>query len=78
MHSIEKMTLSRDGSKLLENCIKMIGEVQNKKLQEILNTVVNLPPIRQDNDQKVYFSDVATNKFGNYIIQRAFEKSNAQ
>ena len=28
-------------------------------------------------DSKVYFNDIATNKFGNYVIQRIFQKSTA-
>jgi hypothetical protein len=67
------MTISQDGSKLLENCIKMIGVFSNPKLYLILNRVVNLPTQRTQNDQRIYFSDVATNRFGNYVIQRAFE-----
>ena len=72
------MTISQDGSKLLENCIKMIGVFSNPKLYLILNRVVNLPTQRTQNDQRIYFSDVATNRFGNYVIQRAFEQSNVK
>jgi hypothetical protein len=44
------MGMDRDGSKLLENCVKMIGEPQTKgkqqleKLQyEILDKIINIP-----------------------------------
>jgi len=56
----------------------MIGVVQNTKLNQILERVINLPATRSQNDGKVYFQDVVTNNFGNYIIQRAFDKSNAR
>jgi hypothetical protein len=37
------MTVSRDGSKLLENCIKMLSSFKNKKIKKILEKIVNLP-----------------------------------
>jgi hypothetical protein len=41
-----------------------------------MDAVVNLPPLRTVEYGFVFFSDALTNKFGNYVIQRAFEKSN--
>lgn len=94
----KSMGIDRDGSKLLENCIKMIGEPQTQgkekleKLQlEILEKVVTIPvnsttqPVVPDNSfviehvidtQEVYFNDLLTNKFGNYVVQTLYQKSN--
>ena len=87
------MSVDRDGSKLLENTIKMIGEERTagKKAleaiqQDILDKIVNIPmqsnieamKSSQDGDQvdpsNVHFNNLLTNKFGNYIVQTAFQK----
>ena len=71
------MILQRDGSKLLENCISQLNpQFQEEKILQIMDAVVNLPPLRTVESGFVFFSDALTNKFGNYVIQRAFEKSN--
>ena len=91
--NVQEMSVDRDGSKLLENTIKMIGEERTagKKAleaiqQDILDKIVNIPmqsnieamKSSQDGDQvdpsNVHFNNLLTNKFGNYIVQTAFQK----
>ena len=49
------MSLEKDGSKLVENCIKMINKVHTKhknlseSLYQILDEIINLPMIEDDN-----------------------------
>jgi len=70
------MIVSRDGSKLLENCISKIPAIEDEELRMILSKVISLPPLRnQVSTDVIFFSDALTNKFGNYVIQRAYEKS---
>jgi len=72
------MCIDRDGSKLIENCIKMIGQPKfiayQDKLMEIHSELINLDLYK--NDDKLSFSDILTNNYGNYVIQSAFDKSN--
>ena len=80
------MALEKDGSKLIENCIKMMGRNQGKnssmtfKLHQILDEIINLPMYSEQQfiayqQQPILFSDLLTNKFSNYVVQTSFENS---
>lgn len=64
------MSIDRDGSKLLENCIKMIGEPKYNAYQDqLLNLHSKLINISlETHNQELSFSDILTNKYGNYVI----------
>ena len=92
------MGIDRDGSKLLENCIKMIGEpqtlgkenleaLQKDIMEKILSIKMqtNIQMVTPDSEfviehidssSEVYFNDLLTNKFGNYVVQSLFQKAN--
>lgn len=79
-----RMSLEKDGSKLIENSVKMISKVKTKHANQakilitILDEIVQLPvkmPQFQYEYQQIFFSDLLTNKYSNYVIQTAFENS---
>lgn len=86
------MSLDRDGSKLLENSLKMIGNSKFDQLQtyliEILVQLVATPfehmadgfEQRKISDGQVFFNDILVSKYGNYVIQTAIDRirSNAK
>lgn len=80
------MSLEKDGSKLIENCIKMFQHINGKHqamqyhLYSILDEILALPKshlIYSPHSQRpeVTFSDLLTNKFSNYVIQKSFDMS---
>jgi hypothetical protein len=49
---------------------------QAKLLWILLDEIVGLPPVRLPNSHSsIFFSDLLTNKFANYVIQASFEVS---
>lgn len=64
------MSIDRDGSKLVENCIKLIGQPKyiayQDKLMKLHSELINLD--LEQKDDKLSFSDILTNNYGNYII----------
>ena len=79
------MSLDRDGSKLLENCLKMIGNPIFKELQqhlaEILKQLVTTPfeylpdgfENRKIQNGRIFINDILVSKYGNYVIQTALD-----
>ncbi len=68
------MSIDKDGSKLLENCLKMAGRKNMKniqlKLDLILNNFVNIP-MMQDSDhfsRGIFFENILSSQFGNYVV----------
>jgi hypothetical protein len=81
------LAINKDGSKLVENSIKMMWSThagkkhheQAKLLQMLLDELIGLPPVRLPNDRStIFFSDLLTNKYANYVIQASFEVSDHQ
>jgi len=64
------MSIDRDGSKLVENCIKLIGQPKyiayQDKLMKLHSELINLD--LEQKDDKLSFNDILTNNYGNYII----------
>lgn len=71
-----QLSISNDGSKLVENCIKMMKKPQNELvvgiLMQMISEILGLPAVRPPNQAHVrdviYFSDLLTNKYANYVI----------
>jgi hypothetical protein len=82
--NVARMALEKDGSKLVENCVKMIGRIHTlnltqaqsllRILDELINLPIYLPQFTYAFDQ-VFFSDLLTNKYSNYVVQTVFEYS---
>ena len=80
--NVARMSLEKDGSKLVENCVKMIGRIHTlnltqaqsllRILDELINLPIYLPQFTYAFDQ-VFFSDLLTNKYSNYVVQTVFE-----
>ena len=80
------MSLDRDGSKLLENCLKMIGNCRFHRFQACLGDIlvhfVNTPngPMhsgfenRRIEENQVYFNDILVSRYGNYVMQTAIDR----
>lgn len=69
------MSLQRDGSKLIENAIKILDNpIKNTHLIEaathLLQEIVSLP-VRK-NEGGIMFQQLLTNQFSNYVVQRCF------
>lgn len=74
-----QMSLRKDGSKLVENCVKMIHKIGKGKheqqaslLYQILDELIYLPQNQQEaygnHKNLVLFTDLLTNKFANYVV----------
>ena len=83
-NNVAQMSLEKDGSKLIENCIKMISRIhtlnlgQAQSLLKILDEVICLPvhvPNFLYPENTIFFSDLLQNKYANYVIQTVFEYS---
>ena len=84
-----QMSLRKDGSKLVENCVKMIHQISKGKhvehaqiLYKILDEIIQLPQNQQhaygNHKNLIFFTDLLTNKFANYVVQAVFEVSDQQ
>ena len=71
----------------MENSIKMMWSThvggkhqeQASLLQMLLNEIINLPAVHLPNAQNtIFFSDLLTNKYANYVVQASFEVSDHQ
>tara|TARA_B110000285_G_C15122389_1_gene618021 strand:- start:756 stop:977 length:222 start_codon:yes stop_codon:yes gene_type:complete len=73
------MSLRKDGSKLVENCVKMISKIGSGKHEQqapllflILDELIQLPQNPQhsytENKNPIFFTDLLTNKFANYVV----------
>ena len=71
------MAINKDGSKLVENCIKMVWHtnaggkhyIQASLLQTILDEIISTPIVKIPNSHStIYFSDLLTNKYANYVV----------
>lgn len=76
------MSLMKDGSKLIENAVRLLENKQASlrmpELNVLLQEIVNIP-LKQDQTQsEVYFEDLLQNRFSNYVIQTCFDVSDDQ
>jgi len=83
------MAIEKDGSKLVENSIKMFQHLNGKhaalksQLYMVLDELIALPVstyIYKENQHNNYvtFSDLLTNQFSNYVVQKCFDMSDHQ
>ena len=76
------MSIDKDGSKLLENSLKMAGRKNMKNIQQkldmILSNFVNIPMMQVSNNlsRGIVFENILTSQFGNYVVQTAYDSAN--
>lgn len=87
------LAVQRDGSKLYENAIRMLTKMNSKhrhnadQVLQLLDALIYLPlgankgkSVKKDKAQRNHLGidDVLTNKYGNYVMQAAFDVADLQ